>query len=177
MLPELIEAGLFRLRPFRPDDVDAVFEYASDPAFLRYLPIPMPYTRPDAERFLAGQALLDRRQNPSWAIEVEGRPAGGVNIRFFEEHRVSEIGYGVARRLWGQGFATEAARIVIGAAFREHPDLMRVRARADGPNAASIRVMEKLGMRREGLLRQDRLCRGALVDHVVYGLLRKEWNG
>jgi RimJ/RimL family protein N-acetyltransferase len=177
MLPDLIEAGRFRLRPFRLDEVDTVLEYASDPDFLRYLPIPMPYTRSDAERFLAGQALLDRRQNPSWAIEVDGRASGGLNIRFFENYRIAEIGYGVARRLWGQGFASEAARAVIAAAFHAYPELARVRATADAGNGASIRVMEKLGMTREGLLRQDRPCRGELIDSVVYGLLRREWNG
>ena len=51
-----------------------------------------------------------------------------------------------------------------------------MRARADARNARSIRVMEKLGMKREGLLRNDRLCRGELIDEVVYGLLRSEWG-
>src|SRR5262245_35045883 len=114
MLPEVIEAGRFRLRPFELADADAVFEYASDEAWLQYLRIPTPYRRLDAENFLSNHIVLDRRLNPSWAIEVNGRASGGLNIRFFSEHRVSEIGYGVARKLWGQGFATEAAGLVIG---------------------------------------------------------------
>ena len=175
-LPETIETARLRLRPFRFDDMDAVFEYASDEAYLRYLDIPMPYSRADAEEFLAKQALIDRRSNPSWAIEVDGRASGGLNIRFFEQHRISEIGYAVARRVWGQGLATEAARIVVATAFRTYPELSRVRAKADARNAASIRVMEKLGMTREALLRSDRAFRGELVDEVVYGLLRSEWS-
>jgi RimJ/RimL family protein N-acetyltransferase len=176
MLPDTIDGEGFRLRPFRLTDVEPVFTYASDEAFLRFLRIATPYARSDAETFLAKQALLDREINPSWAIEVDGVPCGGVNIRFLADHRVSEIGYGVARRLWGQGIATVASRVVIAAAFKAYPMLERVRARADARNAGSIRVMEKLGMKREGLLRCDRLCRGELIDEVVYGLLRSEWK-
>ncbi len=176
MLPEIIDGEGFRLRPFRLTDVEAVFSYASDEAFLRYLRIAMPYARSDAETFLAKQILLDREINPSWAIEMGRVPCGGLNIRFFADHRVSEIGYGVAPRLWGHGIATAASRMVIAAAFGTYPWLERVRARADARNAGSIRVMEKLGMKREGLLRSDRICRGELIDEVVYGLLRSEWR-
>ena len=176
MLPEIIEGEGFRLRPFRLTDLDAVFAYAVDEEFLRYLPIPMPYSCSDAADFLEKQVLLDRAINPSWAIETDGAPCGGLNIRFFADHRVSEIGYAVARRLWGHGIATAASRIVIAAAFETYPQLERVRARADARNAASTRVMEKLGMKREALLRSDRFFRGELRDEVVYGLLRSEWR-
>lgn len=176
MLPEMIEADRFRLRPFRLSDASDVFEYARDETWLQYLPVPSPYSLQDAERFLANQILLDWQLNPSWAIEVGGKASGGLNIRFFAEHRVSEIGYAVARRLWGRGIATEAAGIVIASAFETYPTLKKVRARADARNLASIRVMEKLGMTREGLLRDDRLNRGELIDEVIYGLLRSEWR-
>lgn len=177
MLQEIIDAERFRLRPFRLDDVEAVLAYACDEQFLRYLPIAMPYQRSDAEAFLARQVLLDRNLNPSWAIEAHGLACGGLNIRFFAEHRVAEIGYAVARQHWGKGLATEAARAVIAAAFETYGQLTRVRATADPRNAASIRVMEKLGMKREGVLRGNRLCRGELTDEAVYGVLRAEWSG
>src|SRR5262245_37276321 len=175
MLPETINAQRFLLRRHRLEDVDAVLEYADDETWLRYLPIPTPYTRAAAERFLAAQALLDRNVNPSWAIEVEGRASGGINIRLQIDNRVAEIGYAVARRLWGKGFATEAARLVISAAFTAYAMLNKVRARADARNLASIRVMEKLGFTREALIREERLARGELIDEVLYGVLRREW--
>jgi ribosomal-protein-alanine N-acetyltransferase len=165
------------LRAFRAGDVDDVFEYARDPEWARYATaVPESYTRSDAEQFVASQASPDWTLHPSWAIEVEGRAVGGVNFRFRHEQRIAGLGYGVARRLWGRGLAVEAARAAIDAAFRACPRLERVRAKADARNAPSIRVMEKLGMRREGLLRRDRLSRGELVDEVVYGLLRHEWK-
>jgi RimJ/RimL family protein N-acetyltransferase len=177
MLPEIIDGNVFRLRPFCMTDLEAVFAYARDEEYLRYLPIALPYERSCAEDFLAKQVGLDREINPSWAIEIDGTPCGGLNIRFFADHRVSEIGYAVARRLWGQGITTTASRIVIAAALEAYPQLERVRARADARNLGSIRVMEKLGMKREGLLRSERLCRGELRDEVVYGVLRSEWTG
>lgn len=177
MLPETIDGAGFRLRRYRSDDADAVFAYASDAEFLRYLPIALPYTEASTRDFLLKQAGLDWELHPSWAIEVDGVASGGINIRFRAEHRVAEMGYAVARRLWGRGIATAAARLVVSAAFASHPQLVRLRATADAENAASIRVLEKLGMRREALLRSDRLCHGELRDEVVYGLLRPEWRG
>jgi ribosomal-protein-alanine N-acetyltransferase len=84
---------------------------------------------------------------------------------------MSEVGLTNERR----GLATEAARAVITEAFEAYPQLMRVRAMADARNIRSHRVLEKIGMVREGLLRQNRLVRGALLDEVWYGVLRPEW--
>jgi [ribosomal protein S5]-alanine N-acetyltransferase len=176
MLAELIDAAGFRLRPFRMDDLEAVFAYASDEEYLRYLPVPLPYTRDSARDFLAKQVALDRETNASWAISIGEEPCGGLNIRFFGGHRRAEIGYAVARRLWGRGIATQAARHVVGAAFAEYPQLDRVRATADTRNRGSIRVMEKLGMTLEDVQYGHRPCRSELTDEVVYGVRRREWR-
>src|SRR5713226_1228848 len=131
MLPETIDAGRFSLRPFRTEDAEAVYSYAREDEFLHYLPIPLPYTLVSARDFIAKQGALDRLVNPSWALDINGVACGGVNIRFFAAHRVAEIGYAVARRRWGQGLASEAARLVISVAFERLPELTRVRAKAD----------------------------------------------
>jgi ribosomal-protein-alanine N-acetyltransferase len=67
-------------------------------------------------------------------------------------------------------------RAVVAAAFDAIPGLTRVFAFADPRNAGSLRVMEKLGMSREGLLRRHDAIRGELVDNVYYGVLREEWD-
>jgi RimJ/RimL family protein N-acetyltransferase len=64
----------------------------------------------------------------------------------------------------------------VDSAFRTHASLHRIGATADVRNTASIRVMEKIGMRSEGTLRQSRLHRGSLIDEAWYGLLRSEWE-
>ncbi len=174
MVPDVIRTARAVLRPVQASDVDDILDCAADREWSRYL-IALPvssYTRTDAEQFVTSQAVLDREVRPSWAIEFEGRAAGGVNVRFLHDHRVGELGYSLASRLWGRGLVVEAARAVISASFSAYPQLDRFRATTDARNTQSVRVMEKLGMKREGLLRRDRLFRGELVDEVVCGLLR-----
>ena len=176
-LPETLETPRLVLRPWALGDVDAVYAYARDEEWSRFLHmLPRPYTRLHAEQFVARQVLLDRAMHPSWAITLEGIPGGGVNLRMLAEHRLAEMGYSVAREQWGRGIGTEAAGAVLDAAFGTWPELRRVRAFADARNAGSRRVMEKLGMAHEGVLRQNRVERGEVVDEAWYGILRPEWE-
>ena len=176
MLPEIIETKRLNLRPHAFQDVDDIFAYATDPEWSRYLPVPQPYTRPNAEQFIASQLLLDKKKDQSWAIELNGKVIGGINIRFKFEHRLGELGYSIARPHWGKGFATEAVRAVIDASFSTHPDLNRIQAYADARNTASLRVMEKLGMTHEGIARQNRWERGEFIDMALCAVLRAEWE-
>jgi ribosomal-protein-alanine N-acetyltransferase len=176
MLPDIIDTARLRLRPFRLRDVDDVLVYAADPEWARYLPVPQQYTPADAEKFIAGQVLRDREVHPAWAVEHAGAVIGGINLRFPVDHYVAEMGYGIARNYWGRGLATEAARAVMAAAFAAYPSLHRIRAMVDARNLGSLRVMEKLGMVREGVLRQNRLVRGEFIDEVWCGTLRTEWE-
>ena len=176
MLSELIQTDRLILRLFSLVDVEDVLSYASDPEWARFLPVPQPYTRADAEKFVAGQVLQDRKTRASWAIEHAGSVIGGIGIRFDFDNRVGEMGYSIARRFWGKGLTTEAAGAVIDEAFSAYPDLNRIRASADERNVGSLRVMEKLGMVREGVLRQDIYLRGEFRNMVWCGLLRDEWE-
>jgi ribosomal-protein-alanine N-acetyltransferase len=176
-MPDELTTPRLRLRPYRWQDLDDIMAYATSETWARYLPVPWPYTRRDGERFLASQVLLDREREPCWAIEFEGHVVGGVNLRLSFEHRLGELGYALAEALWGRGLTTEAVRVVVASAFETYPDLNRIRASADARNVGSLRVMEKLGMTREGHLRQNRLFRGELTDEVWCGLLRDEWSG
>jgi len=177
MLPEVIETDRLILRPYSLDDVDDVLSYASDPEWARFLgPVPQPYTRADAEGFLASQLSQDRTKRASWAIEHGGSAVGGVNIGFDLKNRVGTIGYSIARRLWGRGLVTEAAGAVIDASFAADPDLNRIQATTDERNVGSLRILEKLGMVREGVLRQDQYLRGKFRNTVWCGLLRCEWE-
>ncbi|MGD2047292.1 MAG: GNAT family N-acetyltransferase [Gemmatimonadota bacterium] len=175
-LPEVIETGRLILRPFELGDVDDVLAYAQDPEWSRYLRLlPRPYERPHAEQFIARQLLLDRTKHPTWAIGLNGTVIGGLNLRFDFEHLSAEVGYSVAREHWRKGICTEAARAVIDAGFSTHEDLNRIHARADAENVASQRVMEKVGMTKEGVLRMNRVERDEAVDEAIFSILRREW--
>lgn len=171
-LPELRTERLL-LRPFRSEDVDDVFVYATDPEWNRYLGLPEPYTRRMAEEFVARAILADPGKNPIWAIVYEGRVSGGIDFRI-RRRGLAEMGYSIAQPLWGQGLMTEAARAVIEHAF-ESMGIVRIQAYADLRNKGSWRVMEKVGMTREGLLHSNGAIRGESIDDVLYAIVRGEW--
>jgi ribosomal-protein-alanine N-acetyltransferase len=176
-LPAEIVTDRFRLRPWRLADVGDVLAYARDPEWSRFLRLlPVPYTPEDAERFIARQLLRDPVSHAAWALELEGKAVGGVDLRFKSDHAIAEIGYSLGRSHWGRGLCTEAAQAVIDAAFSTYPELNRVHARADERNGASQRVMQKVGMTKEGVLRQSRVERGEAFDEAWFAILRSEWT-
>ena len=93
----------------------------------------------------------------------------------YDELRHGELLYVLNRPYWGQGYATEAARALLGLGFSEL-DLHRIYATCRPANVASWRVMEKLGMRREGHLVQHRWMKGRWQDSLLYAILDHEWQ-
>lgn len=176
VLPEVVTTARLLLRPWSLRDVAAVFAYAADQEWGRYLPIAYPYTEEDAHQFVTSQIEIDRSEHAAWAIEYDSGVIGGVNLRIFEQGRIAEIDYAVARVFWGRGVATEAVKGVAAVAFRSLPGLLRLRSMIDARNGASARVLEKVGLKREGVLRANRFERGEFVDEVWYGMLRNEWE-
>lgn len=85
-----------------------------------------------------------------------------------------EIGFGVARKLWKQGYATEIGQALLHAAF-SHFKLHRVLGQCAPDNKASIRVMQKLGMAREGMMRDIIHARGKWWSMVVYSMIDHEY--
>jgi RimJ/RimL family protein N-acetyltransferase len=176
MLADVIRTERLVLRPWTFEDLPHVLAYASDEEWGRFLPVPHPYGEADARKFIATQVLHDRREHLSWAVELQERAIGGLDLQLLADQQIGELGYAIARPFWGRGLATEAGRAVIDAAFRGCPTLTRMRASADARNVASTRVLEKLGMKREGLLRANNLLHGEPVDEIWCGLLRSEWE-
>ena len=164
------------LRPFRLEDLDDVFEYPRDPEWAKYLwTLPQPYTREDAEEFVARAVISTWETNPIFAIAMDSTVIGAIWLTIHMADETASVGYNIARRNWGKGLATEAAQGVIEWGFQEY-HLAKFYATADLRNKRSQRVMAKLGMTREGVLRSHVEGRGTRVDVVYYGLLREEWK-
>jgi RimJ/RimL family protein N-acetyltransferase len=174
--PDQLTTVRLTMRPYRPADVADILAYATLDAWSRYLPVPVPYERAHAEQFVVDMMALDGTTHLAWAIVLQETVVGGINIRFLHDDAVGEMGWSLAPWLWGQGLATEAARAVLDTAFTTRPALVRVRAMADVRNVPSQRVMDKIGMRHEGTLRQNRTTRGELIDEMWFGVLREEWT-
>ncbi len=170
--PEL-RTDRLHLRPWRFGDVADVMDYATDAEWARYLAVPDPYVSRSAEEFIANAVIADLEVQRQWAIVHEGKVSGGINLTVHDPGS-AEMGYSIARPLWGRGLMTEAAGAVVAHGFGEW-GLARIQATADVRNKGSWRVMEKLGMKREGVLRSHRLIRGERVDDVLYAILAEEW--
>ena len=163
------------LRPFESADADAFFHVASDPEWARYLDwVPHPFTRRDAEQRVARYMRESWETHPTWAIVFEDAVVGAFALMIDLRNDVGELGYELAREHWGKGLVVEAAEAVIDWGFQER-GLAKVFAQSDMRNTRSLRVMEKLRMTREGVLRAHSKVHGQRVDDVFYGLLRHEW--
>jgi [ribosomal protein S5]-alanine N-acetyltransferase len=175
--PTLVTDRLL-LRPFTLDDGEALFALQSNAHVLRYWDAP-PWTERDrADRFIAAcQAMAADGTGARLAIDriSDGAFVGWCSLtRWNPEFRSASLGYCLGEPAWGKGYATEAGRGLLHWAFTAL-DLNRVQAETDTRNAASARVLEKLGFMREGTLREDCVVNGDVSDSWVYGLLRREW--
>ncbi len=163
------------LRPFSFSDTNDVLAYASDAEWSRFLPVPNPYTLKDAEEFIARCILRDPDDNLRFAIEFNSSVIGGIDLRIEASIAVGSLHYSLSRNHWNQGLTTEAAQAVIDWGFAEF-GLEKVYSWADIENIGSWRVMEKIGMIREGTLRSHGILRGVRQDYHYYGILRDEWE-
>ena len=174
-LPESIQTPRLLLRRFRLGDAEDVYAYARDPEWARFLAVEQPYERQHADAFVAELVLAKRRKRPARALEKDGRVVGGLSLWLARRNARAELGYDLARWLWGRGLAAEAASAVIDEALRRLP-IQKITATASAANVRSTRLLEKLGMQREALLRQHWVHRGKVLDEFRYGFLREEWE-
>ena len=133
---------------------------------------PHPYTKRDAAHWMAyvGAAPPDT----NFAIDVEGKAAGAIGFVVQPDvHRISaEIGYWLGEAYWGRGIMTEALRAVTAFAFQAH-GLVRLYAGVFEWNLGSMRVLEKAGYVREGVLRKSAIKDGRIIDQVLYAVTRE----
>jgi [ribosomal protein S5]-alanine N-acetyltransferase len=166
------------LRPFRVADADDVQRLAGDRAIAdTTLNIPHPYEDGLAEKWIRSHRdWFERGQQAVFAV-VRQTPAtliGAAGLLICPEDQRAELGYWVGKPYWGQGYATEAARAVAAFGF-EQLGLNRIHAAHFARNPASGRVMRKLGMTREGCLRQHVRKWDAFEDLEAYAILKSQW--
>ena len=112
---------------------------------------------------MARQLLSSWETKPKFAIVLGGKGVGSIGVTVDQKNEIASVGYRIAREHWGKGLMPEAAKAVIGWAFREY-GLAKVYTWTDSTNTQSQRVMEKLGMTREGVLRSHGKGRDGRVD-------------
>lgn len=167
------------LRPFVIEDAAEVTRLVSDRRIAdTTLNIPHPYDERVAEGWIGTHAEMAERDE-GLTLAVTARASGGivgaVGLSITRAHRRGELGYWIAVEQWRRGYATEASGAMLDYAFGPL-DLSRVVAHCLTRNEGSWRVMEKLGLQREGRLRAHVMKWDVAEDIWLYGILREEWR-
>ncbi|MGM9985646.1 MAG: GNAT family N-acetyltransferase [Bacillaceae bacterium] len=175
-----IESKRIILREIDEGDWIDVHNYASQEIVCQYQPLG-PNTEEESKAFVK-QVMIDTHKNPrsrfffAIILKEKEKMIGAVELNvhdFF--HRVGEIGYILHPAYWGMGFATEASQQLL--AFGFNPlNLHRIYATCDQRNSGSAKVLEKIGMTREGTIREDLLLRDGWRNSFLYSILEQEWK-
>ena len=176
----VLETEHLMLRPVKRSDARDIYAYASDPEVARYVLWDPHRSVSDTRTYIRYiRSLYIHGMPGSWAVELRssGHVIGTVGFMYYSETNASaEAGYSFAREHWNRGYATEALRAVIASVFSSL-SLNRLEAQHDIRNPASGRVMEKSGMKKEGILRQRIRNKGEFADVVLYSILRSDLEG
>ena len=178
--PPLLVTDRLALRELRLDDARAVAVRAGDKRVARYLlAVPSPYPVTLASRWIAGRiAWWSQGRGVTLAVTAREAPdalLGSVSLRRYARDRRAELGYWLGAESWGVGYATEAARAIVDFGFRDL-GLSRIYAQVLEGNDVSCRVLDKLGMVREGVRRRHVRKGRKLRDVTLYGMLVDEWQ-
>jgi RimJ/RimL family protein N-acetyltransferase len=156
-----------KLRSARADDLEAMHAVLSDPRATRWWSTPPHETLEQTARWLDGM-IASGTDQPDFVVELDGRVVGKAG--FFE---LPEVGYILHPDVWGQGLATEAVAAAVDHVFStRRVDVLT--ADVDPENAASIRLLERLGFVRTGAARQTWNVGGVWKDSLYYGLTRAQ---
>jgi RimJ/RimL family protein N-acetyltransferase len=172
-----IPAARVRLRALRAADATRAQALLRDEEVAKQtLNIPHPYPESEAERWIAEREAGWRAGKMlAWAIALEDSDllVGAISLKPVPAHLRAEVGYWVARELWGQGIGTAALRAILAWGF-DTLGLHRIEAHHFGENPASGRIMIKAGMRHEGRVREPIFRDGVPRDLELYGMLRSD---
>lgn len=165
------------LRKFKKSDYKDIFTWASNPKVNRYVSY-LPHKELADSKKIAGLWADEAKQMDSynWAIEYEGRVIGNIDVVRHDNLWEAVMGWQIDAPFWNKGIMTEAATAVFDFLLCE-VGFHRISAGHDTRNPASGKVMEKLGMKKEGLFPQYYYKKGArgTGDAQKYGILKEEW--
>lgn len=165
------------IRKWRLSDAGDLAAALSNPRVLNNLRdgLPYPYTAADAEDYICAMLSADENSTFAFAVTLEDRAIGSIGaFRQGNIHsRTAELGYYLAEEYWGRGLMTQAIRQICQWIFT-HTDILRVYAEPFSYNTGSCRVLEKAGFHYEGLMKNNAVKNGKLLDMKLYALTRDE---
>lgn len=162
---------------YHPDFLELLYAWRKDPVVQKYNPLDELSLEVLDARCAASHsdfADFDNAELFFWLIKAKEKIVGNISVRNINRRMLTaEIGYGIAAEARGNGYATEAVRLVTQKAFTES-SLRKLIAYVHQENRASRRVLEKLGYKPEGVLREHYVVDGMPVNEIIYGILRRE---
>jgi len=175
----ILETERLFIRPITPDDKIAIFEYRRDKKTNKYQGW-IPDTIEDVEVFI--RTISEQINVPeTWFqfVIIDKRTqkiVGDLGIHFLDsENKQAEIGCTLNKDFQNQGFATEAVKRVIDYLFKEL-NKHRIITSIDPDNKNSIRLVERIGFRKEAHFIESLLINGKWVDDLIYAIIEKDWN-
>ena len=175
----MIKTLHLRMRSFREEDWQAVHAYSTDPEVLRYIPGGLPSqeeTRDAIRSWMNGQTDNPPHYNFAVTVPPDDFVIGWCCIKISSSNKqVGELKYVFNRNFWRKGYAMEATQAIVNYGFSELK-LHRIFATCRPENIGSWRIMEKLGMQREGLLRENNWIRGSWYNSYLYAIIDYEWE-
>ncbi|TKG97245.1 N-acetyltransferase [Puteibacter caeruleilacunae] len=175
----ILETERLTIRPIAQNDKDEVFAYRSDAEANKYQGW-IPETLKDVESFI-GKVATRINEPETWfqfvVIEKEAKKLiGDIGVHFLgEENKQVEIGCTLSKDFQNKGYATESVKEVINYLF-ENLDKHRIITSIDPNNIDSIRLVERVGFRKEAHFVESLFLNGEWVDDIVYALLKREWK-
>lgn len=176
-----LETERLKLRAVFPNDAQAIFELFADPKVAQSYEFE-PFTERQQSVDLITQFTNWFQSDTSirWAITLptSGQLIGTCCFDTFQtKYQSVNMGYNIRSDHWGQGFATEAIRAIVGLAFDKGiaGAVNRIQAITLPENRGSERVLKKIGFRHEGLMRQYRFWKGQFRDMNRFGLIQSDW--
>jgi RimJ/RimL family protein N-acetyltransferase len=165
----------FILRNWLEHDAESLQKHADSPNISDYLfdKFPSPYTLTDAQQFIS----FKMQQEPvtNFAIAINNEVVGVIGLDFREDiyRKTPLIGYWISEDFWGNGIMSQAVKLMVNYGFA-HLDIVRIQAGVLGNNPKSMRVLEKAGFTKEGILRNSIIKKGVILDEHVYAILKPE---
>ncbi|MEG0314161.1 MAG: GNAT family protein [Erysipelotrichaceae bacterium] len=164
-----------KIREWQQDDVASLAKVANNAEIAANLRdvFPNPYTKKDAEFFIALAAQADKNFILMYAIEIDGKAVGSISVSLIDEHNTKsgEIGFWLGKKYWNKGYMTEAIKQVSALAFKKF-DIIRIDADVFEHNTASRVALQNAGFVWEGTMRKAIFKDGKYLDKCIYGLLK-----
>ncbi len=177
-----LETERLILRDFVPDDWKRVLEYQTDPLYLRYYEWTVADRTPESVQEFVGWFLDNEKETPrirfqlAVTLKSNNLLIGNCGFRMDKANALEgDIGYELDPKYWNHGYATEAAHAMVDFGFTAF-NVHRIWSWCVADNLGSAHVLEKLGMKLEGRLREKEFYKGKWWDTLMYGILADEWK-